>query len=182
MNSPAQNNYSGEKFTKIFGELQIKSKTLLKSIDTNSQIPFTSEEFPSLKDYQESRPRYELRLYPTNFGKESVSLYIDLAQSYVSKKVRSKEVEIPAMDVSVMLYKCHSNAKGAGDIGGRCEIATVSVRTERQRINCSRNKTERAAIVSFPQLVSHKDLNLSKTEPHSTVMVTVEMKMDRVGM
>lgn len=170
LSPPMQKPYPVVSQVNISGEMPINGKTFLKSIKKNIQKPLTSEEFPSYKEHR--GPRYEMRFFPSNFGKGSVSLYIDVAQAYLRKKSKSTEhsvVEIPKMSITVTLFLCNEGA------GGSKEIKSVSITTEKKEIDSRSKAAETAVIASFPKLVSHTELNLSETEGQG-IVICVNMK------
>lgn len=148
-------------------------KTVLKLINKNSQKPFTSDEFPSLKDYRGLL--YKLRFFPLNFGKKGFSLYIDVAERYLYKRHRNKVITIPQMDVTATLYHCKEEADQ------KHEIAMSCVQTKRREIDCHSKTGEGCTVVAcFPQFVSHSELNLSAAEGRGTLLISVNMKYECV--
>lgn len=159
------------------GSMKIKVKDILKSVEKNSQSPVTSDEFPRVKGHH--GPRYEIKFFPSNFGKEkSSALYIDVARSYLSKKkAKSKEhhqmIEIPAMTITVQLSY-------DGSEGGRGrEIKIETLETDVKMVDSRGEASRRSAVASFPQLVTHAELGLSDAlaEGHSLLVIRVEMSI-----
>lgn len=165
---PEQSSYPVASQVNISGDLCIKVKHILKLIERNSHKPFTSDEFPSKKAY--GGPRYEMRFFASNFGRDSISLYIAVSQNYLHRRAKSKnaQVVIPALDITATIYHCSEGHS-------RCEITSVSLQTERKEIDSQNVSVEAAVVASFPKLVTHRELNLSKTESQS-IMVCVNLK------
>ena len=165
----------------ISGHMSIKVKSILKSIEKNCTTPFTSETFPPLNGHG---PCFEMRFYHSDFSRKSASLYIDVAQSYLRKKSKNKKhsdniIEIPAMNVMVTIsydYKSSSATNGQSTAScsdrDRREIKSMSVQTEMKKIVMySTGTTKKEVIVaSFPQLVSHTELNLREAEKQFLVI------------
>ena len=157
------------------GSMKIKVKDLLKSIERNSRNPITSDEFPRVKGHH--GPRYEMRFFPSNFGKGNSSLYINVARSYLHKKAKNKEhrrpIEIPAMNVSVHLSYEISSEGGRGN-----EIKSEMLDTDVKTIDSQGEASSKMCVVaSFPQLVSHAELGLSDTlaDGRSSLVICVNM-------
>ena len=165
----------------LSGSMKIKVKNILKSIEKNDQVPFTSSEFPCVKGHPHG-PRYQIRFFPSNFSKEkSSALYIDVAKSYLHKKAKRKlehhrMVEIPPMDITVHLTYGSEGASCEGQ-----EIKMEKVETDMKTIDSiSRGESsKRLVVASFPQLVSHADLNLPEAlaEGRSLLVIRVEMSV-----
>ena len=76
------------------------------------------------------------------------------------------------MDITATIYHCRE---------GHCkrEITSVSLQTERREIDSQNLSVEAAVVASFPKLISHGKLNLSKVEGQS-IMICVNLKFDCV--
>ena len=170
MSPPNQKPYPVDSQVHISGSMELKFKNILKSIEKKDQTPLTSEKFPSFSGHR--GPYYEIRFIPSDFSKKSASLYVDVAQSYLRKKAKSKShsaVEIPAINITVSLaYLIESTGNSISD---KREIKSVSVQTEKRKIDSQAELQKKVVVASFPQLVSHAELNLSETEGRSLVIL-----------
>ena len=157
----------------VTGSMKIKLKDIQKSIDKNSQN-FLSGEFPSFKSHR--GPRYEMRFVPSTFSKEKCSaLYINVARSYINKKSKHKEqqhrmIKIPAMSITVQLS--YDGVDGSF-------IKTGALETDVKIIDSCGDAYKRPPVASFPKLVSHAELGLSKAlaEGRSSLVIHVNMNM-----
>ena len=145
----------------------MKVKNILKSVKKKSQPSMISDEFPPPNGYE--GPRYKMRLIPSDFSKECASLYIDLAQSYLSSKQHST-VEIPAMDITVTL------SYDGESVRGWSSIKTVTDRTVKRKIDSENRSQISTQIASFPHLLSHAELKLNKSKGRK-VVVSVNMNV-----
>ena len=158
----------------IAGHMRVKIKSILKSIASNDQSPLTSDRFPTFSGYHGAR--YEMRFYPSDFSKNSASLYIDVAKSYLSKKAKQHHsfVEIPAMDISVTLS--YTDDDGVASGADSREIKSVTVSIDSKRSHCQSKARVMAVVASFPQIVSHSELRLSK-EKAKSIDICVNMSV-----
>ena len=162
------------------GSMKIKIKNILKQIEKNDQSAITSGEFPCVKGHRS--PRYEMRFFPSNFGKASSALYIDVAKSYLRKKFKSKQsIMIPAMNITVQL----SYGGDASSEAGTCRshvIKTETLETGMKTIDDGQgeaSKSSRCMVASFPQLVSHAELGLTDAplDGRSSLVIRIEMSV-----
>ena len=143
--------------------MTLKIKNVLKLIEKHEQTPCTSEKFPLFNGHHGLC--YEMRFFPSNFSKNSASLYIDVARSYLNKKAKSRQhniIDVPAMDITVSLSYDSDGAACSG--AESSEIKTVTLSTEKQTINCGSDHEavgKGAVVAAFPQLVSHSELELT---------------------
>ena len=157
----------------IAGHMRVKIKNILNSIASNDQSPLTSEQFPTSSGYHGAR--YEMSFFPSNFSKNSASLCIDVAKSYLSKKAKQHHifVEIPAMDISVTLSYADDGSIASG--ADSREIKSVTLSIDSKKINCQ-SKAEMHVVASFPQIVSHSELRLSQ-EKAKSIDICVNMRV-----
>ena len=174
MSPPNQKPLPVDSAITVMGSMKIKLKEVQKLIDKNSQNPVLSGEFPSFKSHR--GPRYEMRFFPSTFSKEKCSaLYIDVAKSYLNKKLKRKEaqhrmIEIPAMNITVQLS--YDGVEGGF-------IKTGALETDVKTINSCGDASKRTPVASFPKLVSHAELGLSEAlaEGHSSLVIHVDMNV-----
>ena len=160
--------------------MKIKMKDIHKSIERNNQNPVTSDEFPRVKGHH--GPRYEMRFFPSNFGKGNSSLYVDVARSYLHKKAKNKEhrrlIEIPAMMITVHL-SYGSESSGEDGTKGH-EVKSETMETGVKKIDLQGEaSSKRCVVASFPQLVSHTELGLSDVavDGRSSLVIRVDMNV-----
>ena len=174
MSPPTQKPLPVDSEMTVMGSMKVKVKEILKLIDRNSQNPVLSGEFPSFKSHR--GPRYEMRFFPSTFSKECSALYIDVARSYLNKKSKRKEqhrmVEIPAMNITVQLS--YDGAEGGS-------IKVEKLETAARKFDSCGDASERLQpVASFPKLVSHAELGLSKALAEgrsSQLVIQVDMSV-----
>ena len=160
------------------GSMTIEVKKVLKAIEKNDQAPLTSDRFPSFNGHG---PYYQMRFYPSDFGKKNASLYVNVAQSYLQKRSKSTKhshVEIPAMKVTATLSYA-SKKTSIANTQSSCgrKIKSKCVETKVKKINSNSDTPSMEGLVaSFTQIVSHAELNLPGAEERF-IVISVTMSM-----